>query len=106
VDELERAAPGVVGVRLELLLLAVEEAVRSAVVLDDLVLDAGAGQRGVEGSVVVGGDVRVGARLQRQDRAFDLRGPRNGARTAALARRTTVEAHRAGEAVPGRRRDP
>ena len=85
-DELERAAPGVVGVGLELLLLAVEEAVRCAVVADDLVLDARAGQRLVERGVVLGGDVRVGARLQREDRALDLRRrARPGSRLPARA---------------------
>ena len=39
-DELERSLPGVVGRLRELLLLAIEEAVRRAVVDDDLVLDA------------------------------------------------------------------
>ena len=70
-DEGERALPRVGrGVR-ELLLLAVEEAVRRAVVRDDLVLDARGGQRGVEGSIVLGGDVPVGACLEREDRRCD-----------------------------------
>src|SRR4051794_14896882 len=46
-DEREHAAPGVVGGLRELLLAAVEEAVRGAVVDDDLVLDA----RGLEGAL-------------------------------------------------------
>ena len=45
VDERERAAPRVLGRVRELRLLAVEEAVRRAVVDDDLVLDARVGQR-------------------------------------------------------------
>ena len=60
-DELDRAAPGVIGVRLELDLLAVEEAVRRAVVDDHLVLDPRRRERRVEGLVVLDGDRRVGA---------------------------------------------
>ena len=51
-DERERAPPGVVRRVGELGLLAIEEAVRRAVVDDDLVLDAGAGQRLLERRVV------------------------------------------------------
>ena len=52
VDERERAAPGV-GRRVgELGLLAIEEAVRRTVVDDELVLDAGAGERLLERRVV------------------------------------------------------
>ena len=64
VDEGERALPGVVGRRLELRVVAVEEAVRRALEGHDLVLDSGLGQRGVERRVVGGGDVLVGAGLE------------------------------------------
>jgi hypothetical protein len=106
IDELERAPPRVVGCVLELPLLAVEEAVRRAVVRDDLVLDAVLRERAAERGVVVGGDVLVRARLQREDRAFDGGGARDDARPAPLARRRAVEADGAGEAVTGRRRNP
>ena len=52
VDELDDARPGEVGGRLVLGLLAVEEAVRGALVGDDRVLDARFREGPVEGGVV------------------------------------------------------
>src|SRR4029077_12049946 len=102
VDERERAAPRVLGRVRELLLLAVEEAVRCAVVDDDLMLDARSGERTIERRVVVRRDALVVAGLQGEDRARD--------RVDALARacpaprpgRRAVEADRPGEAVARR----
>ena len=73
-DELEHARPGVLGRAGELVPLAVEEAVRRALVDDQLVLDARVGERSLEGLVVLGGDVLVGTGLQREQRCLDLRG--------------------------------
>ena len=75
VDERQRPPPGIVRGSGERLLLAVEEAVRRAVVGDDLVLDACVRQRLREGGVVLGRDPAVVARLQREDRRLDLRDP-------------------------------
>src|SRR5262245_25368121 len=73
-EEREHFRPRIVrGVR-ELLLLAVEEAVRRALVRHELVLDARVLQRALKGGVVLGGDVLVGARLQREDRRLELAG--------------------------------
>src|SRR5437667_1171548 len=72
VDEVEDAAPRVVGVSREVLVAAVEERVRGAFVRDDFVLDAGRGQRLVERGVELGRDVLVVARLEREDRRRDL----------------------------------
>ena len=52
-DEAHDACPGVVGRGLVVGLLAVEEAVRRALVGDDLVLDPGGRERAVEGGVVL-----------------------------------------------------
>jgi hypothetical protein len=81
-DEREHPFPGVCrrgGVLLE---LAVEEAVGSPVVDDELVLDARRRERCVEGGVVLGEDVRVVARLQREDRRLELGGTLRRARSA------------------------
>src|SRR5262249_55809908 len=106
VDERQRAAPRVVRRSGEVLLLAIEEAVRRAVVRHDLVLYAGVGEGALESGVVVGSDALVGARLQGENRRLDLRGAGDGARPAALARRAPVEADRPGQAVPGGRGNP
>src|SRR5581483_4339846 len=97
-DEVERPLPGVVGGALELLLLAVEEAVRRAFVLDELVLDAGGGQRSVESGVRLMRDVRVRAGLERENRPRHPRG--------VVDRRAPVEADRAHEPVPRSAREP
>ena len=55
---------------------------RRAVVRDDLVLDSGRLQGALELGVRLRGDVRVGARLQRQNRRLHLAGPLGRARTA------------------------
>src|SRR5207253_5847126 len=73
-DEIEHPLPGACRVVGELLVAAVEEAVRGAGVRDDLVLDRGRGQRFVELGVELGRDVLVVARLERQDRRLDLAG--------------------------------
>src|SRR3954470_17369143 len=106
VDELARPLPSVVRRLGVLLLLAVEEAVRRAVVRHDLVLDAGLGESTVERGVVVGGDVLVGAGLQCEDRRLDLRCPLDEAGPPPRARGAAVEADPPGEPVSGRRRDP
>src|SRR5437588_160411 len=66
-EEGERPAPGVVRGVCELLLLAVEEAVRGAGVDDELVIDAGVGQGRLERVVQVLRDVLVVAGLERED---------------------------------------
>src|SRR6266542_6876105 len=71
-DEGEHSGPGVLGCLRVLLLAAVEEAVRSALVGHELVLDARGPKRLLEGGVVVGRDVLVGSCLQCQDRCLDL----------------------------------
>ena len=72
--ERENSRPGVIGGCCEVLLLAVEEAVRCPFVGDDLVLDARGRERLVERGVVLGSDVLIGARLEREDRPLELRG--------------------------------
>src|SRR5947207_6286035 len=104
-DEVEDALPGVLGRVCELLLLAVEEAVRRALVADELVVDPRVGERLLEGRVVLGGDVLVGPGLQREDRRVDLSGPLGRPRAVALGGHA-VEADRAGEAVAARCREP
>src|SRR5581483_11573361 len=106
VDEREHAPPRVLGRLRELLLLAVEEAVRGARVRDDLVLDAGRGERLVEGRVHLGGDVLVGARLEREDRALHPVDALDRAGAGAAAAGDAVEADRAREAVAGGGREP
>src|SRR6059036_2962946 len=66
-DERERPSPGVVGGVLVLLLLAVEEGVGRPVIGDDLVLEAGGGQRRIERGVHLGRDVGIVAGLKRED---------------------------------------
>ena len=73
-DERENSRPRVIGGCCEVLLLTVEEAMRRALVGDDLVLDARGRQRLVERGVILGGDVLIGARLEREDRRIELRG--------------------------------
>ena len=71
-DERERPLPRVVrglGVLGE---LPVEEAVRRTVVGDQLEVDARSGEGRSEGGVVLRRDVRVVARLERQDRRLEL----------------------------------
>ena len=71
-DEVERSPPGIVGRLGELVLLAVEEAVRRALVGDDLVLDAG-GLEGLRESGDVGRRHRlIGAAHQSEDRCPQL----------------------------------
>src|SRR5215211_3444372 len=72
-DELERSAPGVVRRFRELLLLAIEEAMRRPVVRDELVFYARSVQRPLEGRDIVRGDPRVGAAHQPEDRSSQLR---------------------------------
>ena len=72
VDEREHACPRIrrgVGV---LLVAAVEEAVRRALVGDDLVLDTCGSERFVERGIRLRGDVLVVTRLEREDRALEL----------------------------------
>ena len=106
-DEREHSRPGILGGGGELLLLAVEEAVRRAFVGDDLVLDARIGERPLEGSVVLGGDVLVGAGLERKDRRLQLCGALGRSRRpVAPFARPAVETDRACKPVTGRRREP
>ena len=72
-EEREDAVPGVLGVGGELLVLAVEEAVRRAGVDHDLVLDAGGVERLVERLRVLDGDPGVVAALQRRGSAPSAR---------------------------------
>src|SRR5438876_11548738 len=58
-DEREDAIPGVLRRLCELLLLAIEEAVRSTLVRDELVLDARLRQGPIERCIVFGADVLV-----------------------------------------------
>src|SRR5256714_12993142 len=95
-DELECSPPGIVRRLLELLLLAVEEAVRRAFELDELVLDIREPQRALELEVVLVADSLVGAALQGEDRAAHLRHKRQ------RARRPPAEADRAVELVAAR----
>jgi hypothetical protein len=73
-DEREDSRPGIIGVCCELLLLTVEEAVRRPFVGDDLVLDARDRECLVQRGVVLGRDVLICARLEREDRRFELGG--------------------------------
>ena len=79
------ARPRVLGGAGELLLLAVEEAVRRALVDDELVLDPRVGERLLERLVVAGGDVLVVAGLEREHRRVHLRGELLRARRAVAA---------------------
>src|SRR5204863_4892519 len=99
-DKGERALPGVVGRRLELLLLAVEEAVRRALELDQLVLLAHRAQRLLELEVVLVRDGLVSPALQGQDRRLELR------HEVDHPARPAVEADGAGEPVARGRRRP
>src|SRR5262245_50754202 len=71
-QERENTPPRILGCVRELLLLAVEEAVRRSVVDDDLVLDARFAERLVELRIVLRSDVPVVSGLQREDRALDV----------------------------------
>ena len=77
-----------------------------ALVRHDLVLDACRGQRFVERGVVLGGDVRVVAGLQREDRRVELGGALRRPGHAAALGGHPVEADRAGEAVASGRGEP
>src|SRR5579862_3231892 len=99
-DEVERALPRGVGRGLELLLLAVEEAVRRAVELDELVVLAVLVQHPLELDVVLMRDALVGAALQREDRRGELRDE------VDHPARPSVETDGAGEAMPRRRSGP
>src|SRR5207253_6181776 len=79
-DEVENAIPGIFGGRGEVLVAAVEEAMRRSLVDDELVLDPGLRERLLEGLVLLGRDVLVVACLQREDRRLDLAGAMRGAR--------------------------
>src|SRR4051812_40133829 len=92
-DEAERPRPRVFGRRGELLLLAVEEAVRRTLVRHQLVLDARRLETLLEGGVVLGRDVLIVSGLQRQDRCLQLRG------SSRRIRRAAVEPDRACQAV-------
>ena len=85
-EKREDAVPGVLGVRCELLVLAVEEAVGSSRVDHDLVLDARGGERLVEGLRVLDGDACVVAGLEREDRAGQLGRALRRPRRAVVAR--------------------
>src|SRR5437870_322638 len=76
----EHAGPGIGGGVDEIVVLAVEEAVRSAFVGDDGVLDTRLRQRPLEHDVLLGRDVLVRPRLKRQDRARHLGRSGDGAR--------------------------
>src|SRR5256885_10870524 len=99
-DEPERPTPGVIGCLLELLLLAVEEAVRRAPELDELVLDIREPQRALELEVVLVADSLVGAALQSEDRAAHLRHQRHRAPPPP------VQTDRPAELLAERRRHP
>src|SRR4029079_5636782 len=102
-DERERPLPRVCGLLGVVLLPAAEEAVRRAVVDDDLVLHAGRGQRAVDRRVVIGKDVLVVAGLKREDRRLELGGALCRSRGAVpLARRAVhADGSRKPVAVPG-----
>ena len=55
---------------------------------------------------MLGQDVGVGARLEREDRRLELRRPLRRPRLPVSLTRGAVEADRAGEPVPARRREP
>ena len=84
-DEREGSRPRVLGVCCEVLLLTVEEAVRRPFVDDDFVLDARGRERLVERGVVLGGDVLICARLEREDRRLELGGALRRARRSVSA---------------------
>ena len=85
-EELEHPAPGVLRGFRVILLLAVEEAVRRPLVGDELVLDAGVLERSLEGGVLIGGDVLVGAGLPSVPDATPPAVPQNqGAEVAGAA---------------------
>src|SRR5215217_361876 len=105
-DEAERALPGVLGLRRELLLLAVEERVRRSGIRDDLVLGAGGVQGGLERRDLVGADRMVVAGHQREERHLDLSRPVGRPRLAVALARHPVEADRARDAVSVGRREP
>src|SRR6187200_1565267 len=100
-DEGECAIPGVGGRVRELLELAVEEAVRSAVVDRDLVLDARLVESALELLDDVNRDPLVRAAHQRENRRLQLgRLLRRADRAVAADPRPAVEADRSGKAVP------
>src|SRR3954451_24212420 len=105
-DEIERPAPRVVGGFREVLLLAVEEAVGRSFVRDELVLDPCGLQRALELGVVLGGDVLIVAGLRGEDGRVDSARVRRRAGNAVALAGHPVEADRARETVPGRRREP
>src|SRR5215211_4410881 len=106
-DELERSAPGVVRRFRELLLLAIEEAMRRPVVRDELVFYARSVQRPLEGRDIVRGDPRVGAAHQPEDRSSQLRRALRRSGTAVPPdARPAVEAHGACEPLLLRRGQP
>jgi hypothetical protein len=72
---------------------------RRALVGDELVLDAGIGQGPLERLVHLRGDVLVGARLEREDRRFQLGRALGRPRGAVAFARIPVEADRTGKAV-------
>src|SRR5436190_1702658 len=76
-----------------LLVFPVEEAVRRTGEDDELMLDVRGGEVRLERGVLLREDVRVGARLQREDRRLHRR--------RATLGRTAVEADRTRELVPG-----
>src|SRR5438876_535620 len=69
-------------------------------------LDAGRLQGTIELGVRVRSDVRVGARLQRQNRRLHLAGPLDRARTAGALAGDAIEADRACQSVAARSREP
>src|SRR5262245_4818622 len=106
-DKCEDALPGVLGGLGVLLLLAVEEAVRRALIGDELVLDARGLERTVELLYVLRADRLVGAAHQAQDRRIDLGGPLRRARRAVRADAgPPVEADGTGQVVARGRCEP
>src|SRR5260221_14567520 len=106
-DEGEDMCPGVVGVSREVLLAPVEEAVRRAVVRDQLVLDAGRRERLLERLVGVGGDGLVVARLEREDWTLHLaRALRRTGSPALPLTGAAEETDRAPAALSARLRQP
>src|SRR5256886_3498635 len=72
---------------------------RRALVGDELVLDAGIGQAPLERLVHLRGDVLVGARLEREDRRFQLGRALGRPRGAVAFARIPVEADRTGKGM-------
>src|SRR5437764_7016043 len=105
-EELHHPAPGVVRGLGVVLLLAVEEAVGRSLEGHDLVLDACVRERLLEGCVVLGGDVRVRAALEREHRRLDLPGARDRPRVAVAVAGHAVEADRTGKVVAARGCEP